>query len=601
MADESLKGVAKLTARRTQGWFGAVLALFVLCTGDWQTLAVNFSASLDRDSVLVGESVSLTLKCEGGSLKAIPPLPKVPGVQFTQNVSSSMNSSLGPDGKMTSVHSYTLSFVALKAGEVVIPSITAEIEGQKFTSQPLRLKVLQTDPSAPPADLATNLAFLWLVLPKQEVYVGEIIVADLRLYLRGEVGNIANVQIPNLSGEGFNVGERINGQQFQRRVGNASFTIVPLTCTLSPVKSGVLTIAPIEGSVTVLGGQRDFWGNYRQRGQVALRTGPHTFRALPLPTQNVPANFNGAVGSFTMTVTAGPTNVATGDPITVRVQIAGRGALQALTLPEQSAWHDFKTYPPTSEVTTSDPLGLQGTKFFEQIVVPQSSDIKELPSVSFAFFDPEAIAYRTLTQPPIKLAVRAGGGTPAPIMAANKSPTPDSPTPPQQDIVPIKQRLGTLAHIGVPLVQQPWFLALQSVPVLAWIAALVWRKRADSLANNPRLRRQRQVAQLVREGLNELRKLAAANDSDQFFAVLFRLLQEQLGERLDCPASSITEAVIDERLRPRGVADTTATALHELFQTCNLARYAPIKTTQELTALISKLESAIRELQRLRV
>jgi hypothetical protein len=600
MAEQYLKHLTKLTARRSQCGFGDLLVIVVLCISSAPTLGVTFSASLDRDSVLVGESVSLTLKCEGGSLKAIPPLPRVPGVQFTQNVSSSMNSSLGPDGKMTSVNSYTLSFVALQPGEVVIPPIAAEIEGQKFTSQPLRLKVLQSDPSAPPVDLATNLAFLWLVLPKQEVYVGEIVVAELRLYLRSEVANIANAQIPNLSGEGFNVGERVNGQQFQRRLGNSSFTILPLVSTVSPVKSGVLTVAPIEGSVTVLGGQRDLFGGYRQRGQVTLRNEAQTFRALPLPTQNVPPSFNGAVGSYTMTVNAGPTNVATGDPITVRVQIAGRGSLQALTLPEQTAWHDFKTYPPTSDVQTSDPLGLQGVKTFEQIVVPQSSDIKELPSLTFAFFDPEAKAYRTLTQPAIQLVVRPGGGTPAPVIAVAKNPANENPPPPQQDIVPIKQRMGTLAQIGVPLVHQPWFLALQSVPVLAWVVARVWRKRVDALANNPRLRRQRQVAQIVRDGFNELRKLAAANDSDQFFALMFRLLQEQLGERLDCAASSITESVIDEKLRPRGVGDSTATALHELFQTCNLARYAPIKTTQELTALIGKLEGAIRELQRIK-
>lgn len=599
MAEKVFKHIVSRWVRRRQPWLTALVAV-VLFGNPVRTFAVSFSASVDRDSVLVGETVSLVLKCEGGSLKSIPPLPKIAGAQFTQNVASSMNSSLGPDGKMTSVHSYTLSFVALHAGELVIPPITAEIEGQRLTSQPVRLKVLQSDPSAPPSDLATNLAFLWLVLPKPDVYVGEIIVTELRLYLRGEVANIANTQIPNLSGEGFNVGERLNGQQFQRRVGNTSFTVVPLLCTLSPVKSGVLTISPMEGSVTVMGGQRDFWGNYRQRGQVTLRTGSQTFRALPLPTQDVPPGFNGAVGNYRMTFTAGPTNVATGDPITVRVQIAGRGALQALTLPEQSAWHDFKTYPPTSEVQTSDPLGLQGTKTFEQIVVPQSSDIKELPPVSFSFFDPEAKLYRTLTQPAIKLVVRAGSGTPAPIVAAGKSPLSDNPPPPQQDIVPIKQRLGTLAQVGVPLTQQPWFLAMQSVPVLAWLSALVWRKRAEALANNPRLRRQRQVAQIVRDGLHELRRLAAANNPDQFFAVMFRLLQEQMGERLDCPASSITEAAIDEKLRPRGVEDSTAAALHELFQTCNLARYAPIKTTQELAALVAKLETALNDLRRMK-
>ena len=298
MAEELSGQVTQLCARRRQNHVGAVLALVVLIAGATRLPAISFSASVDRDTVLVGDTVALTLKCEGGELKAVPPLPQIPGLQFAQSVSSSMSSTLGPDGTRNSVYSYTLNFVPLQAGELVIPAITAEIEGQKITSQPLRLKVLQTDPSAPPAGLATNLAFLWLVLPKAQLYVGEIAVAELRLYLRSEVANIANTQIPLLTGEGFNVGERVSGQQFQRRVGNASFTIVPLICTLSPVKSGMLTIAPVVGSVTVLGGQRDFWGNYRQRGQVALSTPPQTFQALPLPTQNVPSNFNGAVGNY---------------------------------------------------------------------------------------------------------------------------------------------------------------------------------------------------------------------------------------------------------------------------------------------------------------
>jgi hypothetical protein len=136
--------------------------------------------------------------------------------------------------------------------------------------------------------------------------------------------------------------------------------------------------------------------------------------------------------------------------------------------------------------------------------------------------------------------------------------------------------------------------------VLAWLSAVVWRRRAEQLANNPRLRRRRQVAQVIRRGLLELRRHATDNKSDDFFATLVRLLQEQLGERLDLPASAITEAVIEERLRPRGMPQATLASLHELFQTCNLARYAPIKTSQELAAIIPKLEAILRELQGLK-
>ena len=60
---------------------------------------------------------------------------------------------------------------------------------------------------------------------------------------------------------------------------------------------------------------------------------------------------------------------------------------------------------------------------------------------------------------------------------------------PATDIVHIKSRLGTLAHMRAPLIQQTWFVALQGLPLLAWLSVLIWRKREDSLANNPRLRR----------------------------------------------------------------------------------------------------------------
>jgi hypothetical protein len=82
---------------------------------------------------------------------------------------------------------------------------------------------------------------------------------------------------------------------------------------------------------------------------------------------------------------------------------------------------------------------------------------------------------------------------------------------------------------------------------------------------------------------------------------MFRLLQEQLGERLDMPASAITEAVIEERLRPAGAPEIILTGLQELFQACNLARYAPIKSSQELAAIIPNVEGVLRKLQEVKL
>jgi hypothetical protein len=183
-------------------------------------------------------------------------------------------------------------------------------------------------------------------------------------------------------------------------------------------------------------------------------------------------------------------------------------------------------------------------------------------------------------------------------LAAARSATPENQTP--QDILPLKVKLGLLAPARSPLVDQPVFLATQSLPVLAFLAAFIWRKRADNLANNPRLRRRRAVAQLMATGLDELKMHAAANQPDEFFAKLFHLLQEQLGERLDCPASAITENVVEEHALLRGAPTATRNALREQFQLCNQARYAPVRGTSELNSVAAQFEQLVRELQELK-
>jgi hypothetical protein len=298
-----------------------------------------------------------------------------------------------------------------------------------------------------------------------------------------------------------------------------------------------------------------------------------------------------------MSATAGPTTVTVGDPITVRIQISGNGALDAIALAPQDAWRDFKTYPPTTKVEASDHFGFQGSKTFEQIISPQNSDVKELPALTFSFFNPADGRYHTLTQAAVPLVVRAAAATPMPVVAA-KSSAPESQA--QPDILPLKEKLGPLLQNTSPFIVQPVFLAAQSLPLLAFLAAFIWRQRTDSLANNPRLRRRRAVRQLVASGLDDLKKYAAANQPDQFFAVLFRLLQEQLGERLDCPASAITENVVEEQALLRGAPANTRDALREQFQLCNQARYAPLRGAAELNSVAAQFEKLIRELQDLK-
>lgn len=595
-----------------QVWLCARVAAFALAQFLLSAQPINgqsFTATLDRDTITLGESATLSLTFQGGTPKEIPTPPNIPNLRISYIGQSSQFSFV--NGSMTSSVSYNFALTPTHPGEFEIPALRTTIDGKTVSSRPLKLRVLS--PSQPPPEAVESgeqIAFLNLVLPKKQVVVGEVIIAELQFYIRAGTQLAAQPQLTALPTDGLTVGKLAEGRQRQAQFGSTLYVVLPYRIALTAVKPGRLSIGPVTANLIVqqpsprrqrdpffdLFGMRDPFDVFNvEQKQVPVAADAEVLEALPVPVENAPPGFNGAVGNYSLAFSAGPTNVAVGDPITVRVQIAGRGALDLLSLPEQPAWQNFRLFPATSKpAETTDPLGIEGVKTFELVVAAQSAEITELPPLVFSFFDPDARVFRTLKSPAVQLVVKPAAATPTPFLAAAGKPEDKLPA---TDIVPIKQRFGTVATIKPPLVQQPLFWAVQACPILAWLSLKAWRRRADALANNPRLLRQREVARAVRAGLAKLNQLAAQNNSDEFFATMFRLLQEQLGERLDLPASAITEAVIEQHLQGRGLPDQTLQTLRELFQLCDQARFAPIKTTQQLAALVPKLKAVLDQLR----
>jgi hypothetical protein len=427
----------------------SVAVFFAVWLAAVDALAANFTASLDRDTITLGESATLSLTFEGGQAKNVP-TPNVPGLQITQTgTSQSVNI---VNGAMSETVTVSFSVTARQTGEFTMPALTADMNGQQLSTTPLKLTVLKADaPAAVAIDSGNEIAFLKLSLPDKKVYVGQMLTAQLQICLRDDVENFANFQFTGQPADGFTISKMAQGQQQRAQIGNRVYTVIPLTFALTAMKSGALSLGPFTASATIVvpsannqGGDpffRQFFNQGEQK-QVSLATETLTVESLPLPAENVPADFNGAVGDYQLTATVGPTNLAVGDPVTVRVQISGRGALDAIQLPDQSALRDFKIFPPTSKVENSDRLGLEGTKTFEEIVAPQNSDVRAWPQFSFSFFNPDDGKYHTLTQPAVPLAVLPAGATVMPTIAATKNSTSENQTP--QDILPIKENLGAL-------------------------------------------------------------------------------------------------------------------------------------------------------------
>lgn len=554
--------------------------------------ASELVATLDRDTVTVGESANLSLILAGSTLKQLPQVPTVKDLSINYLGQSSQFSFV--NGRSSSTVSYNYLVRAARAGDYTIPSIVAVVDGVALKSEPVTLKVLKSGEAGSTAELVGQTALLKLVVPRTNIFVGEVLPVEIRLYARQ--GRMK--QHPQLAQEGFTVGKMMQQPQTRAFIGNQDYLLVAYKTYVAAAKNGMLKLGPATMPFTIPHPQSriSFFGDPVDWLDVNLTSEQIELNVSPLPMANVPVDFNGAVGNFTLEASLSTNAVSVGDPITVTVRIAGRGLIDALTVSCMEKWRDFKTYAPITRVETPDPLGLQGSKIFEQVVIPENIDVKELPPITFSFFDPEKRAYRTVSRPATPITVRPGATQAQPVIVATAASAPHEPKP-ATDIVHIKTRSGILGQIAPPLIQRPFFLAAQTLPIVAWIAMLVWRRRQEQLARNPRLRRRREVNAVVRAGLVELRRHAAANRSEEFHATAFRLLQEQLGERLDTPASGITEAVIEERLRPRSMSTEALDLLRELFQACNQARYAPQRSALELESLVPRVEAALAAAQ----
>lgn len=466
---------------------------------------------------------------------------------------------------------------------------------------PLLLTVTKDESSGA---VGTGPAFIRLQVARTNVYVGEMIPIEIKIY--GLL--IDELQVPVLKSEGFVIGTQAQAGRGRETVGNNLYTVYSFPMSIAPAKAGALALGPAEAPMSIRIPQQGRRGGgdvfdemfnrgFYQRKQITARSDVVAMNVMPLPAQNRPASFNGAVGNFDIKVSASPTNVSVGDPITLQIQVQGRGSFDSVKLPD-FGWKDFTFYQPNASVTNSDPLGIRATKNFDQVVVPQRAGIAAIPALAFSFFDPEARAYKTLTRPEIPITVSATGhGLAQPTVVADQGAAAQQQTP-ATDIVHIKPSLGALTSIETPVAARPWFLALQLFPVALWGAVVGWRRHQDRVTNDPRLRRQREVSKRTAELLPKLHEHATTRQAEEFFATTFRLLQEQLGERLEMPAAAITEAVVDEKLPERGASPELLKALDELFQACNQARYAGA-TVAGMEALIPKIEGTLQSVQKL--
>ncbi len=549
---------------------------------------VSVVASVDRNHIAFGESVTLTIAVQGTQGGTQPLIPRVDGLSFD---GPSTQSSFSLDnGRMSQSMSFVYQVTPARPGEFTIPAIAVNVGGKDYSTEPIRLVV---DKGATQNDTSREI-FGQVRIPFKRVYLGQTEPAQVALFSRADVP-LRGVGGFNYDADGLEFKFLQNLKTGTQVINGESFNVEVVEGSISPSRTGTLNFGPciLKAQLTVQQRGRNGWpfddSMFGQMfGRTQVRELPVTVDAvpievLPLPEEGRPADFGGAIGQWKLDVTAKPTDVAAGDPITVTIKVSGNGNIDTVPMPKLGPLDGFKTYDPTTK-TTKDDLNTTGERVMQQVLIAKSIDVKELPEVRLAYFDPEAGAYKTAVQSPIKLVVKASAGGQTTIVSGGERLRPDEKL--GQDIVYLKGDLGP-AVPAVPFCGTATFWALNVTPVLALLGTVGWKRRTDRLRGDVAYARRTRAAKKARK------LLISATSYDE----IQHALQHYLGDRLNIPVGGITASVVDEQLVPRGVNGELADRAKASFEACDTARFAGGGAGMSVQATRDNVERLIDELE----
>lgn len=592
--------------------------------------APGINATLEPSAIAVGEAAQLTVTVSGKSTDA-PQLPAVNGLEFQPVGQSSQVQVI--NGAMTANLNYTYVVVPTRPGNFTIPAIKIGRGTDAAMSQPMVLKVGGVAGGSAPAGNRANqnalpapavngeeepvsaaeqqsVGFLRLVTPKQEFFVGEMVPVELKAYFRDGI-ELRVDGLPKLNSDAFTM-NKLGDQPVSSRqtINGVRYAVFTWPTLITAVKAGDYEMS-VELPTTVTVRQQaqrphsrrgnpfgddffddvfnNFFGMATQK-QMVLNSEPGGVQILPLPTENRPASFTGAVGQFDLAAETTPTQTAAGDPVTLKLKISGAGNFDRVTAPAVEKSDAWKTYKPSVKFEPGDSAGYSGAKNFEQALVPTKAGRLEIPALAFNYFDPEKKQYVTRTTSPVSVEIAPGQTTTATTVPAK--PTPPIADSAASDLAPNQLTSGHFNATLQPWFTNPWIVAAAFLPsVLALFAGLLLRRR-QRLARDPKQVRVANAHRVLRVQLETMDRAAADGDTGSFFAAACAAFQNLLGLRWSLPPRTITLAEINARLN--GEADGLRTIFGLADEAVYTGRaFAP----DELRQLQTLVNNELRKLE----
>lgn len=457
------------------------LMLFCLLLTWSSAWAASVQASLDRNDVRLGETVTLNLRIHGAMNASTPDLSALD--HDFEVLGTSTNSTLSiVNGQQTSELIIGVALRPRHAGDLQIPSLT--VAGSQ--TRPLTLHVGPPDTSA--SANSNKDVFIEASASTDHVYVGQQLLYTLRLFFDVNINNgslpdphLDSVDIRKLGGDAEYEVER-NGRRYH---------VIERRYALIPQQAGSLTIPSVEfQGETMDPGNPNDPGNFFGPGGLFGNTTPVTVDspAVAIHVQAVPSDWGKTVWlparSLTLSLEGLPSDdkITAGQPLNLRMSIEAQG-LPADALPEPSlpAIDGATVYPDQPiDTTHNDGQWLTGRRERSFAIFPQHAGSLTIPATTLTWYDVQSGQKRVTTLPAHTLTVVAAANSATPGSsslsqpAATVSPSHADQTPAPMQAMAASPRRTIWRWVAIGSLA----LWLMSAGVFAW-----WYRRSRAGGN----------------------------------------------------------------------------------------------------------------------
>lgn len=592
--------------------------IHVLCAAQ-ATFTVNAPGRIQAGNKF---PVTFVLKNGDGSASSLK-VPQINGCTLlygpTTTTSQSYQIINGRQSSSSTIE-FTYYYRADKEGTYTIGSASIASGGKTLRSTPVSLTI--TPASAPQSgntqgqhrqpvdvdDIATQTAgreikasdvFIRIHTTPGSVVEGEAIECTIKLYTKYGISEMMTVTQPTFNG--FLVEElpiqQLDGQR-ETVNGQEYITAIIKKCILFPQKSGKLTIVSGSYDLKVEQFEQINMGFYTVPQpvyrKIRVNSNSATVNINPLP-QPQPAGFSGAVGQFNATARLSSETFRTNEPVTLTYTIQGTGNIKYIKDSEIDFPAEFEQYTPQHSVDAAVKGNtVAGKSVSEYTFVPKEVGNYTLTVPDFIYYNPAKKEYATIKMP--SYTIKVGKGLSAPTTTERQDVKAKN-----VDILYINTEIGNLRPDHPFMLDKAWYwLLFALVGVIPAGAILFASKRSRRSADVAGLRKSK-ASKVARRRLSAARKAMGEGNAEKFHAETLRAIWGYLSDKLSIPASQMSRSTIAETLSGRGVPEPEIQAVINVIDTCEMARYAPSTSSEELEKVYGHATDAINSLEKIKL